>query len=225
MKRLWVSVGCVASVILILGAWQHRLPLDLTEVLGFVSGGLCVWLTVEENVWNWPVGIVNSIFFAALFLRTRLFADMSLQVLYIILGFLGWYLWLHGGERHSRLLVSRLRLTLGLGLAVLTALSTCGMTYYLGSIRDAAPFWDALTTTLSLAAQYLLTKKLIENWLVWMTADVIYVALYAYKHLYLTSVLYGLFLALCVLGLRQWRRSLVNQAPSDSSKPAGATYG
>ena len=72
-------------------------------------------------------------------------------------------------------------------------------------------FWDAVTTTFSLAAQYLLTKKWLENWYVWMAADVIYIPLYFYKHLYLTGSLYFLFLWLCVYGLSLWRRSLAGQ--------------
>ncbi|MBV9849922.1 MAG: nicotinamide mononucleotide transporter [Armatimonadetes bacterium] len=207
MRRTILGLGAAASAALIAASWRHWLPMDLTEVFGFVTGAWCVWLTVEENVWNWPIGIANDIFFIVLFLRARLFADMGLQVVYVVLGILGWYWWLHGGRGRTVLHVSRASAATALTLAALGTLSTFGMTLYLRHVRDSAPFWDALTTALSLAAQYLLTKKLIENWHVWMSADVIYVALYAYKHLYLTGGLYLLFLALCVMGLRQWRES------------------
>lgn len=81
------------------------------------------------------------------------------------------------------------------------------MTLYLIHVKDSAPFLDALTTVLSLAAQYLLTRKLIENWYVWLAADVVYVGLYVSRHLYLTAFLYALYLLMCVAGLRAWRRS------------------
>ena len=177
------------------------------EVFGFISGALCVWLTVREHVWNWPIGIINSAFFTYLFLRSHLYADMSLQVVYIVLGFLGWYWWLYGGKDKKELKITTTPVSEWVILIVLGIASTVGMTWYLQTVNDAAPFWDALTTVLSLIAQYQLTKKYVENWYVWIIADVIYIALYAYKDLYLTSVLYVLFLLLCISGLREWRKT------------------
>ncbi|HSD12118.1 MAG TPA: nicotinamide riboside transporter PnuC, partial [Patescibacteria group bacterium] len=188
-------------------AWRHWIGLDLTETLGFVTGGWCVWLTVKENVWNWPIGIANSVFFAVLFWNSRLFADMGLQVVYVILGFLGWYWWLRGGEHKTELKVSLTPVREWAAILPLAALATWGMTAYLVRIHDAAPFLDALTTVMSLVAQYLLTKKYLENWFVWIAADVIYIGLYAFKDLYLTSVLYLVFLCMCVAGLKEWQRS------------------
>jgi nicotinamide mononucleotide transporter len=201
-------VGMPASLVLIGGSVMHRLPLDVTEVLGFVTGAWCVWLTVKQNIWNWPIGIANDAFFLVLFLRAHLFADAGLQVIYIVLGVLGWYWWLHGGAGKTELPVSRTGARTAIVLAVVLAISTAGLTIGLVRVNDAAPFWDALTTVLSLVAQYMLSRKLIENWLVWMTADVIYVALYVYKHLYLTAGLYAIFFAMCVAGFLHWRASL-----------------
>jgi len=208
-RGIGIVFAAAATLALVLAVWKHWLPLDLTEALGFVTGAWCVWLTAEENIWNWPIGIANSLFFGLLFLHSQLYADMGLQVVYVVLGAFGWYWWLHGGRSQSRLAVSHTPFLTALVVAIIVAAATLGMTLYLRHVHDSAPFWDAVTTTLSLAAQYLLTKKWLENWYVWMTADVIYVGLYVYKHLYLTSALYLLFLCLCVFGLRQWRQSLV----------------
>ena len=93
-ERLGYVVGTLASLVLIGGSVVHRLPLDVTEVLGFVTGAWCVWLTVKQNIWNWPIGIANDAFFLVLFLRAHLFADAGLQVIYIVLGVFGWYWWL-----------------------------------------------------------------------------------------------------------------------------------
>ncbi len=93
MNRLFLILFISGSVALLVGSWFHAIPFSFTEDLGFITGALAVWLTVVENIWNFPIGIANDIFFFVLFLQARLFADMGLQVLYIILGFQGWYLW------------------------------------------------------------------------------------------------------------------------------------
>lgn len=206
-ERFGYALGTLLSLVLIVGSLLHRLPLDITEVLGFVSGAWGVWLTVKENVWNWPIGIANSAFFLVLFVQGRLFADSGLQVVYIVLGVLGWYWWLRGGAHKTALPIARTGPRHAAVLAAIIVAATLVLTAGLTRVDDAAPFWDALTTALSLGAQYLLTRKLIENWLLWISADVIYVALYAYKGFYLTSILYAIFLAMCVAGLVQWRAS------------------
>jgi nicotinamide mononucleotide transporter len=185
----------------------HSLDLNIAEVLGFVTGGWAVWLTVKENLWLWPVSIANNAFFLVLFGQQRLFADAALQVVYLVLEVVGWYWWLSGGVGRTRLTVRRTGWGEWAALIVLGVLSTVGMTILLGAIGDAAPLLDGVTTVLSLIAQWLLTRKLLENWWIWMVADLIYVGLYAYKHLLLTGVLYAVFFAMCVVGLRNWSRS------------------
>lgn len=224
MKRLIYIVAALLSAGLLYGCWTHRLPMDVMEAWGFVTGAWCVWLTVKENIWNWPIGIANSVFYIVVFLHARLFADMTLQVVYVVFGFLGWYWWLKGGELHTRLNVTRVSLPMGTVIAAVVALSTWGMTLFLDHVHDSAPFLDALTTTMSLAAQFMLTKKMFENWHVWIAADVIYIGLYAYKHLYLTSGLYVLFLVMCLYGLRDWRRSMSRARPSGAPAESAA-YG
>ena len=214
-RRFPTIITLVVTVLLLIAAHYHWLPTTATEVLGFTSGGLCVWLTVKEDIWNWPIGIANSAFFLVLFLRAKLFADSSLQVIYIILGFLGWYWWLHGGKNKTELHVTRAGWKTWAVLVILASAATWGATIFLRSIHDVAPFWDALTTVMSLVAQYLLTKKNIDNWPVWISVDVIYIWLYAIKHLYLTSVIYAIFLMMCFVGLRDWRRSMLKDKTED----------
>lgn len=176
------------------------------ELLGFVTGAAGVWLTVRFHIANFPVGIANNVFFLVLFWSARLYADASLQIVYLVLGFLGWWEWLHGGERRGRRVMGRAPARLIGLLALLVVPATWGLTVILSAAHDIAPFWDALTTALSLAAQWLLNIKKLQNWYFWIAADVIYVPLYFVKVLYLTGIVYVLFLALCLLGLRAWMR-------------------
>jgi nicotinamide mononucleotide transporter len=174
------------------------------EAVSFVTGAVCVWLTVRESVWNFPIGMVNVATFAFVFLRARLYADAGLQVVYFVLGGIGWYLWLYGGAGRTALPITRTpaRRAVGVGLAI--ALMFAGEYALLRKIGGSAPFWDALTTAISLGAQWLLDRKHLENWLLWIAVDVIYVPLYLSKQLYLTSGLYAVFLCMATLGWLQW---------------------
>lgn len=206
-------VGTAISAALIAGAWQGWLKLDITEVFGFVTGGLSVYLTIRRNIWLWPVGMVNNLFFGLLFWKARLYADLGLQVVYFLLSIIGWYWWLHGGERNSKLPVRHARAVLLILSTVFVAAATFAMKMHLERIGGSSPLWDGLTTALSLAAQYLLTRKYLENWYFWIMADLVYIPLYISKGLHLTAGLYGIFLLMCLAGLTDWKKALKAQQP------------
>ena len=196
----------MACALLAWGSWRRVLPLGLIEVFGFATGAACVLLVVDESVWNFPVGIANNLGFLVLFFTARLYADMALQVVYVALAAAGWWLWAKGaaGEplRVGRASAGELGALLLLGAA-----AAAGLAHYLRRVGDAAPVLDASTTVLSLAAQWLLNRKRIESWYVWIAADVLYVWLYVDRGLYLTAVLYAAFIGLCLAGLARWRSS------------------
>jgi nicotinamide mononucleotide transporter len=185
------------------------MSLGWEEIAGFVTGALCVWLVARQNVWNWPIGILNNVAFLVLFLTSGLYADGSLQVVYIALAVYGWWAWLRGGVSHTSLPIGRTSRAqwwalLGAGMA-----ATAVLTWVLARYTDSTvPLADAVTTVLSLLATWGQARKKIESWWLWIAADVIYVPLYAYKGLWLTGILYLGFLALCVVGLVGWRASL-----------------
>jgi nicotinamide mononucleotide transporter len=126
---------------------------------------------------------------------------------YFGLGIYGWLNWIFGGESRTALRITRTTRIEWLALGAAVPLFTWGLREVLIAVNGAAPFWDALTTVLSLAAQYLLCRKRLENWLFWIAADVIYIPLYLSRHLPLTSVLYGVFLTMCLFGVRTWWRN------------------
>lgn len=199
---------CGTSALLLLAAWFRWLPLDRTEALGFASGAICVWLVTKGNLWNWPIGLANNIFFAILFWKARLFADFGLQGVYFILGLYGWWKWLRGGVDHSPLKVGRTTRREWIVAAAVLVLGTWGLRELLVAVNGSAPFWDSLTTVLCLIAQFLLGRKRLENWFFWIIADLIYVPLYFSKQLPLTAILFGAFLLLCLVGLNRWRKEL-----------------
>jgi nicotinamide mononucleotide transporter len=207
------------SIGLALGTLLRVLPFDRLETLGFISGAWGVWLQVRENVWNWPVQLVSSALYVVVFFQARLFADTSLNILYVVLYVLGWYWWLRGGENHGALHINRLSRRLAVVLALAGTVATAGRTVFLTSVRDSAPFLDALTTVLSLIALFMTGRKLLECWWVWIAANLIYIGLYLYKGLALTAVLYAIFAALSVVGLLNWRRLIAGQ---ETAEPAAA---
>ena len=176
------------------------------EFLGFITGGLCVALTVRLSILNFPVGIANSAFFLVLFASASLWAASGLQLLYIVLGFAGWWQWLRGRTDTGTTVVRRTgRPELALCFVFLV-LGTWALYLVLRAADDAAPFLDALTTCLALVAQWLLNTRRIESWYFWIAADCIYVPLYFSQGLILTAAVYVLFLVLCITGLRAWSR-------------------
>jgi len=202
------GVMIIVSLLMGVASWFHWWSMAMTEVLGFVTGGICVWLVVRQHIWNWPIGLANNIVFFVLFWQSRLYADMGLQVVYFGLGIYGWYQWLYGGANRTELKVTGTTKTEWLALAILIPLGTWGLRELLIAVNGAAPFWDSFTTVLSLAAQYLLCRKRFENWFFWIVADIIYVPLYFSRDLPLTGILYGVLLCMCLLGLKEWQGSL-----------------
>ncbi|WP_460501737.1 nicotinamide riboside transporter PnuC [Hymenobacter agri] len=186
--------------------WQATPRLEIAAV---VTGFACVWLAARESIWNFPVAIVSCVLYAILFWQTKFYADFGLQGFFIALSFYGWYKWLYGDRDESVLGITR---TTGREWLISTAfvgLFTLGFGYYLHAHTDAAlPHIDSFTTAGSLVAQYLLTRKRVENWLLWLFVDLIYVPMYWNKGLYISSLLYFLYLALAAYGYWQWRREL-----------------
>lgn len=208
LSRLEVLAMLSTSAFALILSYRGWWSISVTEACGFVTGGVCVWLVVREHLWNWPIGLANNAAFFFLFLNGRLFADMGLQVVYFGLGIYGWLNWLLGGKNRSHLRITR---TTNFEWAILTVaipLATWGLREILMVLKGASPFWDSLTTVLSLAAQYLLCRKRLENWFFWIAADLIYVPLYLSRSLPLTAVLYAVFMAMCLFGVREWNRSL-----------------
>ena len=177
------------------------------ELAGFLTGVLCVWLLIRQNIWNWPIGIANNIAYVIVFYKSGLYADSGLQFVYMAIAFYGWWNWLHGGVNRSELKVNRASATGLLGYAGIAAATTGALYWILRHTPSNVPFADGLTTALFLTAQFMMSRKLVENWWFWIVGDVLVIGLYVYKHLYLTSGLYLVFLAMSIAGLLEWQNT------------------
>jgi nicotinamide mononucleotide transporter len=186
------------------------------EAAAAAFGIASVLLSARQNVWSWPLGIVNVALYVLVFHDAKLYADMGLQVIYVVLAAYGWWHWLHGGANHSTLRVSRAPSREVVLLALGFFAGTAALSTLLSRATDASlPFADSALTAASLVAQYMMTRKYVECWLVWIVADVAYVVMFIYKSLWMTAGLYLVFCVLAVMGWRHWRASLRDQSAPD----------
>jgi nicotinamide mononucleotide transporter len=191
------------------------------ELVAVAFGLLSVYLAAREHIISWPTAIVNVAIFFVLFWRAKLYADAVLQLVYLVLSVYGWYEWRFGGAQHSRLQVSRATRGHWLVLTPLFLVGGLGLGALLDRFTDSpVPYFDALLTAASLVAQWMMTRKLLENWLIWIVADLVYVPLFIQRGLPLTAVQYAVFLLLAALGWHGWRQSL--RALSLATPPVSA---
>jgi nicotinamide mononucleotide transporter len=183
--------------------------LNVLEIAGTLTGIAAVWLTTRQNVWCWPIGVVNVSLYAVVFHGARLYADMGLQLVYVVLCLYGWYHWLHPGPAWTVLPVTRIDPRTAVIVVAVSVAAAGGLGTVLARRTDALlPYLEAATAVASLAAQWLQTRKVLENWHVWLATNVVYVGMYLSRGLYFTTGLYAVFAALAVLGLLEWRRSM-----------------
>jgi nicotinamide mononucleotide transporter len=180
--------------------------LSVGDALGLVTGTICVWLTARAHILNFPFGILNSLILGVVFLDQRLFADASLQIVFIVLSIQGWIQWMRGsktariGAFHST--STREQMALSLIALVLTVI----LWQVLLWLKGAAPPLDALITALSLCAQWQLNRRQISSWAWWIAVDLVSIPLYWSRDLPLIACLYALYLLMCLQGWWHWRK-------------------
>lgn len=195
-------------------------PVTWAELVGDVTGVLCVVLVARQHIFNWPVGLANNLFFFLIFWWSKLYGDAVLQVVFAVLAVWGWWQWARGDpeERRRRLPVRRTTLREWTWLAAASLAGTAVAALWLSRMTDSpVPVWDASVFALSLAATYGQAKKLLESWWIWIAVDVLSVPLYVVRGLYPTAGLYGVFLCLCIVGLRAWQRELRGSASTEAA--------
>ena len=182
------------------------------EIVGVVFGLVCVWMTTKQNIWCWPIGIVSVLSFIVVFYQANLFPDMFLHVIYFWLSIYGWMKWRFGMTKWTQsygklpiINVKKMELISWLILIPLTSMS-------IGWIFDthtqsSAPYIDSFIFVVSLVAQYLMARKILQSWYFWVVVDIVAIGLYESRGLHLTSVLYLVYLFLCIRGYFQWKDS------------------
>ncbi len=188
------------------------------EVFGALSGFIYIFLEIKANKWMWPVGLVTSLVYVFVFFNAKFYADMSLQFYYIFISIYGWYWWLKGEQNtdNKEYQIVNASLKNFLALSLFFLLSFLLIYYILVSYTDSPlPFGDTLTTALSIVATWMLAKKIIEHWFLWVAINLIAMGLYIYKGLYPTSVLHLVYTIFAVVGYFEWRKMKKQQEASE----------
>ncbi|MDB5159327.1 MAG: nicotinamide mononucleotide transporter [Mucilaginibacter sp.] len=197
--------------------WQQQ---SLLEVIGVITGLLCVYLAAKNIIWNWPFAIISVVIYIFIFFNSHLFADMGLQFYFLATNIYGWYYWSKKPASEDKTPVMRIQRKEGL----LSVAAVIVFTFLLGSVLKyttaSYPYLDSFCTACSLVAQFFLARKVLENWLIWVFVDVIYVGVYIYKDLHLTAVMYAIYVAIALMGYFDWKRDWKKQSPTQPS-PVG----
>ncbi|HLL12133.1 MAG TPA: nicotinamide riboside transporter PnuC [Rubrivivax sp.] len=183
-------------------------PVTWLEIVAFMLALLMVWANMRVRPVAWPLAIVSSLLYALLFADSRLYGEAGLQFVFIGVALWGWWQWQRGHGRDGAPLQVRemdVRSRWAVAAATLAAWPLLGVLLQRATDSDV-PFLDALPTVASITGQILLGRKLVENWPVWVGVNIVSVGLFAYKALWLTAILYGLFTVLALVGWRAWRR-------------------
>lgn len=186
------------------------------EILGAVSGLLYLYFSINQKIWLWPLGIITSVFYIIVFYQSKFYADMGLNVYYVIISIYGWYNWIYGKKENApELPVSQLK-SVGwiytiiciLILWVILAFILLKLPLKIDLPPSDLPWWDAFTTGASIVATFLLARKIIDQWLLWIIIDAVSAGMYIYKKLYPTVILFAVYTTMAVIGYYQWKKSL-----------------
>lgn len=179
------------------------------EWLGFISGVLCVFLITKQNVWNWSIGLVNSVVLMAVFFYTKLYAQAILQLIYTIQGVYGWHMWLKKDKQQMPIVKIRhitLKETALWGIIGIVA--TWVLSLYFATTGDPAPLLDSFITVFSLIANYFICLKIFQNWFMFFGLDILSVGLYISQGIWITAGTYVVFMILCYMGIKDWYKDL-----------------
>ncbi len=178
------------------------------ELFATIFSLICVWLTVIRNIWCWPTAIIGVTAYFFVFYQNKLYADMTLQVVFLIQSIYGWYFWLHGKKEDEQgVPIRRLKSQEWLLVTAIIGSSILLFGYLSDTFTDTdVPYLDASVASVSLVANILLARKILDNWLMWIAVDAVYVGLFFYKELYLTTVLYLVFFFMAMTGYLQWQK-------------------
>ena len=181
---------------------------NIYEVLGFITSLICVYYNARQKIVGWYWAIISGILSAKLFYDIKLFGDMYLQFFFIITAFYGIYEWKYCINDQKEYPIRKANLKIWCIIVIFFVIAYPLIILLLAHQKSDLIYIDGFTSCLSVLAQILMTRKYLENWLIWIFVNILYVGLYAYKGVWLYSILYLIFIFLAYYGLQSWKKTL-----------------
>lgn len=181
------------------------------ELLGAILGIIYIFFSIRQSILTWPTGLITSALYIVVFFQSKFYADMGLQVYYVLISIYGWYYWIRGkkAENDSSVPVRQVNKTLWIKLTCITILLYFAILLVLLNFTDSdVPYMDSFTTALSITATWMLAKKYIEHWLIWIFVDLFSSGLYVYKNLWPTVILFLVYTFMAYFGFVEWRKDI-----------------
>ena len=189
--------------------WSNKI-----ELIGAILGLLYILFSIRQHILTWATGLLTSALYIVVFFQSGFYADMGLQVYYVFISIYGWYFWLKGEKKAARnseqqVPVTRIKKRVLVKSAIVTLLIFLFLIFILKRFTDSTvPVMDSLTTALSITATWMLAKKYIEHWLIWIFVDFFSAGLYVYKNLWPTVVLFIVYTVMAIIGYLEWKKDL-----------------
>lgn len=184
------------------------------ELIGAILGLLYIFFSIRQHILTWATGLLTSVLYIVVFFQSGFYADMGLQVYYVFISIYGWYFWLKGekiaaqNDQHQ-VPVTKIKKGVLVKSGMATLLIFLFLTFILKRFTDSTvPVMDSLTTALSITATWMLAKKYIEHWLIWIFVDFFSAGLYVYKNLWPTVVLFIVYAVMAIIGYLEWKKDL-----------------
>ncbi|MBL4682117.1 MAG: nicotinamide mononucleotide transporter [Pseudomonadales bacterium] len=198
--------------------FDQLLASNLFELIGFISGLLCVWLLIRQSIWTWPIGLVYTLVSLFVFFEAKLYSEFGLHIYYAVMNAYGWYYWsrvgaAETGEGKTSVPVTSVNIKTLYLLIGITLVSIPALAALMSHFTDADMVYaDATITILSFVAMWMTARKFIESWYVWLLVDVIATVVYVIKGIELYAVLYCVYIVMAVMGWAAWRKTLTKSA-------------
>ena len=191
--------------------------MNYLELAGIIVGLVYIWLEYKANIWLWLAGIVMPAIYIFVYYDSGFYADMAINIYYLAAGVYGWLVWKIKGNQNNDLPIARTPRRYILPLVLVTTVAFAIISFVLVRFTDSdVPYGDSFTTALSIAGLWLLSRKYVEQWIIWIVVDMVCAVLYVYKGLYMTGALYLLYTVIAVAGYFKWLKLMKYECESNS---------
>lgn len=182
------------------------------EILGTIVGLVYLYLEYKADIWLWLASIIMPAIYLVVFYDAGLYADTAINIYYLAVAIYGWFSWKFGSSSKKELPISHITTRQAVAMVVLYAIMQVAISLALQHLTDSDVAWfNGLTSALSVVGMWMLARKWIEQWIVWIVVDILSAGLYCYKGLYLTAILYALYAIIAIFGYRKWRQMMIEQ--------------